>query len=417
MGRIKRLLTPELLFASAWVGLIVASVAMIAASHFAVSGEFELPWQSTAVPSILVLAAFALHSLHLRRYRAVLLQLAEDSKSKSKQLAELVDSLPECMFFFRHGVGTLVNIRLQQELAVVDESTNWDSLLKWIHPLDRLFFLNTLVRSEDEKRSFSVDIRHEISEGVHRYFECHGSPVFDHEGEFVHLAVFLVEVTERVENQRWIQQQNRELEEALHALSENFEATVTALIKAVDAKDPYTRGHSERVKQYSMMLGEAVNLRDDQMQILEMGALIHDIGKIGVPDEILTKPGALTDEEFAIIKRHPVIGYQMIADIPLFEKCCAIVRDHHEKLNGRGYPNGIAGDEIPTLVRIVTIADIFDALTSTRSYRGSMSLDKALEILGKESDQGALDRDLVNVFSELIIKVGIIPSSDDSLAA
>jgi HD-GYP domain-containing protein (c-di-GMP phosphodiesterase class II) len=137
-----------------------------------------------------------------------------------------------------------------------------------------------------------------------------------------------------------------------------------------------------------------------------MGTLIHDIGKIGVPDDILGKPDKLTGEEFEVIKRHPVTGYRMIRDIPFFKDCAPIVRWHHEKLDGKGYPDGLTGSEIPLLVQISTIADMFDAMTSNRAYRGSLGAAKAVEELRKDAMRNIVNPELVEVWVKLLIEDG-----------
>jgi len=197
--------------------------------------------------------------------------------------------------------------------------------------------------------------------------------------------------------------------EALKEILHGFQATVRALIRTIEARDPYTAGHSERVMLYSILTGQELGLSADDLRLLGMGALIHDIGKVGVPDYILNKPGKLTPEEFEMVKLHPAIGDRIIDDIPSLAEMRPIVRHHHEKLNGGGYPDGISGGEIPLLVRIVAVADIFDALTSSRSYRGAMTWQKALDILNEEVESGALDPKVVGVFADIIKREGDIP--------
>jgi putative two-component system response regulator len=181
-----------------------------------------------------------------------------------------------------------------------------------------------------------------------------------------------------------------------------LEGTVRALTRAVELKSPYTAGHSDRVMIYSLLIGQAMKLGPNELQVLGMGALIHDIGKIGIPDFILNKPGSLTPEEFEIIKIHPKVGAQIISDIPELKALVPLVRHHHEKLNGTGYPDGLSGDEIELNIRILTVADIFDAITSDRSYRGAMETNDALAILRKEAKEGGLDPKVVEVFAEIV---------------
>jgi HD-GYP domain-containing protein (c-di-GMP phosphodiesterase class II) len=163
-----------------------------------------------------------------------------------------------------------------------------------------------------------------------------------------------------------------------------FEVT-RALVAAIDKKDHYTSGHSERVGFFARLTGQQMGLTAEQLQILEWSGLLHDVGKIGIPEEILNKPDRLTEEEFGIIKRHPVMGYEILKPIRSFEGVLEGVLHHHEAPDGTGYPDGLKGDETPLAARIIHVVDIFDALTSTRAYRAPFSVEKAIEILRAES--------------------------------
>ncbi len=175
---------------------------------------------------------------------------------------------------------------------------------------------------------------------------------------------------------------NVRLSERLKTMS--FEA-VRALTSAIDKKDRYTSGHSERVGLLSRLIGEQMGLSAEELQDLEWGGVLHDVGKIGIQDGILTKPGKLTDEEYEQIKQHSTMSYEIIAPIMSFASVQDIVLYHHEVPDGSGYPRGLKGKEIPLPARIVHVADSFDALTSCRSYREAFSLVKALSILREES--------------------------------
>ncbi|UWG96108.1 response regulator [Dehalobacter sp. DCM] len=183
-----------------------------------------------------------------------------------------------------------------------------------------------------------------------------------------------------------------------HAIDDlkNVNNILLALAKAVDAKDHYTEGHTERVSQYAVKIAENMNLSTRQIRDLTTASILHDIGKIGIPDNILNKNGKLTDQEYALMKKHPVIGEQICSSIKAFHNVNRIIRQHHEKLDGSGYPDGISGDAINIETRILTVADIYDALTSDRPYRPAMSKEKALEILTFASKNGELDSLIVN---------------------
>ena len=169
--------------------------------------------------------------------------------------------------------------------------------------------------------------------------------------------------------------------DAQELLERSMLEAVASLAKAVEARDRYTGGHCERVGWLAGLAGRALGLPPDELQMLEWAGLLHDIGKIGVPEEVLNKPGPLTDAEFAIIKRHPRMGYEVLRPLSGLGPVLDAVLYHHENHDGSGYPEGLAGMRIPPSARILHVVDIFDALTSTRSYRRGVSVDEAVGVL------------------------------------
>ncbi|MEX2554544.1 MAG: HD domain-containing phosphohydrolase [Actinomycetota bacterium] len=158
-----------------------------------------------------------------------------------------------------------------------------------------------------------------------------------------------------------------------------YEATVGSLIKAIEAKDPYTRGHAMRVARLSEMTARAYGLAPQQCRVIRYIALMHDVGKLGVSTKILAKPGKLTDEEYEHMKAHPVRGYEIVSEIDFLHQAAeTAVRHHHERMDGRGYPDGLKGDEIPVFARIVMVCDAFDSMTSTRVYRKAKGIEDAV---------------------------------------
>jgi len=174
-------------------------------------------------------------------------------------------------------------------------------------------------------------------------------------------------------------------------------STVKALAQTIEAKDPYTKGHSERVTEYSVLIAKALNLPDDVVDKVRLAGLLHDIGKIGIHDNILLKPGKLTDDEFFEIQKHPEIGEEILRYIEDMREILPGIRNHHERLDGHGYPDGLDDSKIPLLGRIIAVADAFDAMTSDRPYRKALSVDKAMQEL-KEFAGSQFDPKLVNVF-------------------
>jgi putative nucleotidyltransferase with HDIG domain len=157
--------------------------------------------------------------------------------------------------------------------------------------------------------------------------------------------------------------------------------TIRALALALDARDPYTAGHSERVSAVSLAIGRWLALDDAQLEVLRLGALLHDIGKIGISDQVLMKAGPLTPAEYEIIKQHPGVGARILRSVPFLEPHIPIVELHHERPDGRGYPHGLRGTEIPLLASIVHVADAFDAMTSARAYRPARATSEGLREL------------------------------------
>ena len=158
----------------------------------------------------------------------------------------------------------------------------------------------------------------------------------------------------------------------LNELKELFYNTIRSISSALDAKDKYTHGHAMRVTLYSLMLAKALRVNESELEIIEIAGLLHDIGKIGIPKNILCKEGKLTDDEFAIMKTHPAKGKEMVNNIKQFEQIVNGIAYHHEKWDGSGYPDKLKGNEIPYIARIIAIADTYDAMTSTRSYRKAL---------------------------------------------
>jgi putative two-component system response regulator len=180
------------------------------------------------------------------------------------------------------------------------------------------------------------------------------------------------------------------------------ETVVFAFARAVEAKSPYTRGHSDRVTRYAVALAEHVGESSADCDRLRRGALLHDIGKICVPDAILNKPGPLTREEYEVMKQHPEHGAQIVQPLEALQEVIPLIRWHHERLDGRGYPDGLSGDAIPRLVRILSVADVYDALASERPYRPGLPHTECVAQLKKDVAGGALDGALVDAFCAMM---------------
>ena len=179
---------------------------------------------------------------------------------------------------------------------------------------------------------------------------------------------------------------------------DSSEAIFLSLALTIEARDPYTEGHCERMARYATSLGSTLHLNGDDNSILYRGGFIHDLGKVGIPDALLHKPGPLTRAEFEQMKEHTTIGDHLCGSLRSLEKVRPIVRHHHERLDGTGYPDRLKGDAIPLLAQIVGIVDVYDALTTERPYKPALSRDRAFEELREEARKGWKRRDLVDAF-------------------
>jgi putative two-component system response regulator len=182
------------------------------------------------------------------------------------------------------------------------------------------------------------------------------------------------------------------------ARPDSTEVAFMALVKALEARDPGIHGHSARIARYAVATGRAIGLRGVDLEALRLGGYLHDIGKVGVPDAVLLKPGPLTLAEFAVMRRHAEIGDRLCAPLDALSRIRPIVLSHHERIDGSGYPHGLAGDAVPLLAQIVGIVDVYDALTSERSYRNAASHGDAVRHIQVDAEAGRFDKHLVKAF-------------------
>jgi putative nucleotidyltransferase with HDIG domain len=173
----------------------------------------------------------------------------------------------------------------------------------------------------------------------------------------------------------------------IERITSNISPSVKALIMATESRDTYTAGHNFRVTIFALHLAEEMGVNPEQLRALAQGAIVHDVGKINVPDSVLNKAGKLTEDERSIIEMHPIIGYNMCKSLGFMKDELSIIRSHHERWNGTGYPDRLQGEEIPILARITAVADVYDALTSTRSYRQAWTHEAAMKLL--QGDKGS----------------------------
>lgn len=198
-----------------------------------------------------------------------------------------------------------------------------------------------------------------------------------------------------------IKEINAKLQSTYAELEKAYLESIETLRYTVEAKDAYTRGHSDRVAEYSYLIGKYLNLSEDDLKKLRLGGLFHDIGKIGVPDSILLKTERLTDDEYSEIKNHPSIGAHILSNATMFQDIIPIVKHHHERYDGHGYPSQLKGEEIPYFARIAAVADTFDAMTSKRAYRDPLPLDIVKSEFAKNKGT-QFDPKITDVFLDIL---------------
>ncbi len=290
----------------------------------------------------------------------------------SKENLELIQALLSVA-----GYEVITASNGEEALIKVEEESPDIILLDAMMPKMNGFEVCALLKRKEETRLIPVILVTPVdeSESKVRGFEAGVD-------DFLHRPINCVEFLARVRSLVRVKRLNDELV--------NVENTMLALATAIEAKDPYTEGHIKRVASYALSLGKEMGLALWQLQVLRKAAFLHDVGKIGVSETVLLKPGALTKEEFDQLKTHTVVGEKICRPLQQDRLIAEVIRHHHQRYDGKGYPDGLAGEDIPIAARIMAIADAYDALTSDRPYRGRLSQEEALQILregaGKQFD-------------------------------
>lgn len=273
--------------------------------------------------------------------------------------------------------------------------------------IDRKCF--EIIQSKQLRKHYSNLISHnvissDIFESYHtktdKVFLLYLTPVPDAEGIIKSFILAMVDITE-------IKLKEKELDISYKKLNEFFEGLILSFVNAIDAKSSWTKGHSERVTNYALAIAKEMGLDKEEIETLRIASLLHDIGKIGTYDMILDKPKSLTREEFNLINMHPIRGVEILQPIHQLKHLLPVIKHHHERIDGKGYPNGLKGNEIPLLSRIICVADSYDSMTSDRPYRAALGKEHAIEELRRYSGI-QFDHDVVEAFLRSMNRTDIL---------
>src|SRR5688572_30375403 len=279
-------------------------------------------------------------------------------------------------------------------LDYTPEELTGTSTFNFIHEEDRPW-VKALFEKDEGKTSFTIAYRALHKDGHYIWLESSARAILDRNtGEVTEIQTASRDITER-------KKAEEELQIAHNRLQEAYEKTIEGWVRALDLRDKETEGHTQRVTELTLRLASKLGFNDEELVHLKRGALLHDMGKMGIPDEILQKPGPLTDTEWQKMRQHPVYAQDMLSNIAYLNPALTIPFYHHERWNGSGYPNKLKGEEIPLAARLFAIVDVWDALSSDRPYRKKLPREEVVAYLREQS--GILfDKQLVEVFLEMI---------------
>ncbi|MEW6569574.1 MAG: HD domain-containing phosphohydrolase [Nitrospirota bacterium] len=312
-----------------------------------------------------------------RNYEKILLDAA-------KQWRSTFDSMPYgVMVLDRNFKVVRVNEYISTLIGRPIKEIIGMNLQDLIRSEDIHSMLSQMTRMEDASRSETFE--HYISDSK-KFFMVSATPIANHRGLIMNYILSLVDITENKEKEkRLIQSRDaflnmlKEIDFSYKELKELYNGLILSFVNAIDAKSPWTKGHSERVTHHAISIAQEMALKEKDIETLRIASLLHDIGKIGTYDIILDKPGRLSEEEFKLIKMHPEKGVEILRPIRQLQHILPIIRHHHERMDGDGYPDGLRAEEIPILSRIISIADSYDSMTSDRPYRPSPPREYAIE--------------------------------------
>ena len=293
-----------------------------------------------------------------------------------------------------HGTFLYVSPACKNILGYTPEELTGQSCLSYIHPEDANYLQTLLSSSSWDDPTAAVPYRARLKNGEYIWLETTARIIYDQEKKVVEIQASSRDITERKESQVALQRAHQGLREA-------YDKTIEGWVLALDLRDRETEGHTQRVTEMTVRLARELGHPEEEIVHIRRGALLHDMGKMGIPDEILQKPGPLTDDEWVIMRKHPQYAYQMLSPISYLNQALIIPYYHHECWDGSGYPHGLKGDQIPLFARMFAVVDVWDALSSDRPYRKRMPPREVTEYLEKEAGR-LFDPEIVKKFLPLI---------------
>src|ERR1700752_2285757 len=293
-----------------------------------------------------------------------------------------------------NGTFLYVSPACRNILGFEPEELIGSSFLSYVHPDEARQLEQLLSSSSWDDPTVAIPFRARRTNGEYIWLETTARVIYGEENKVVEIQASSRDITERKESQVALLQAHESLREA-------YDKTIEGWVVALDLRDRETEGHTQRVTQMTVRLARELRFTEEEIVHIRRGALLHDMGKMGIPDEILQKPGPLTDEEWLIMRRHPQYAYQMLSPISYLNQALIIPYYHHERWDGSGYPQGLKGDQIPLFARLFAVVDVWDALSSDRPYRKRMPPKEVTEYLEKESGR-LFDPYIVEKFLPLI---------------
>jgi putative two-component system response regulator len=314
--------------------------------------------------------------MHASEGHEGIILVADDNEANRELLSALLST---------EGYQVVCATDGQQALKHVDSGSIDLVLLDVVMPRPTGFEVCLAIKSKPETRLIPIVLLTSLNSDSDRI-----TGIMCGADDFLNKPVNKHELMARVQSLLRLKQFTDELD--------NAETVLSSLALSIEAKDPYTEGHCDRLSKYSVLLAEKLGLPEDLRVALRRGGLVHDIGKLAVPERILLKPGPLTPEERRIMEQHTIAGERICAPLRSFRNVLPIIRHHHEKWDGSGYPDGLKGEQIPLTARILQITDIYDALTTDRPYRKALSREKAFAIMREEVKRGWWDWSILDEF-------------------